>query len=188
MIDLVAIESKKSPNIHYNTEHFLSLQEYFKITKGAINYFAPKYKINPLEIINNEDAFSNIVTSVIWADWAWTQNKLRSRKSYRNQSIMWALQKYLRRKRVQIQTVSLNTTGDKEGHFSFAATFLNDILDNIINKNLIKDRDLEIIKLYYLYNYTLKELGNTYHMTSEGIRKIITKGIKQLQIYNGINK
>jgi len=81
---------------------FDSLSTYISLAKKTINKFAPKF-YNGLnkEMLNNEEAVSDVATALMFADWRFNperEGKTGDKKtlySYRNQCAIWAIKTYI---------------------------------------------------------------------------------------------
>lgn len=81
---------------------FDSLSTYISLAKKTINKFAPKF-YNGLnkEMLNNEEAVSDVATALMFADWRFNperEGKTGDKKtlySYRNQCAIWAIKTYV---------------------------------------------------------------------------------------------
>lgn len=103
---------------------FDSLSTYISLAKKTINKFAPKF-YNGLnkEMLNNEEAVSDVATALMYADWRFdpdrpgkTGNK-KTLYSYRNQCAIWAIKTYITQKykngTKKVKTHSLDHTMNK---------------------------------------------------------------------------
>jgi RNA polymerase sigma factor (sigma-70 family) len=84
---------------------FDSLSTYISLAKKTINKFAPKF-YNGLnkEMLNNEEAVSDVATALMYADWRFDPNRpgksgdKKTLYSYRNQCAIWAIKTYITQK------------------------------------------------------------------------------------------
>jgi len=178
---------------------YATLGEYTKIAQKIICKFAPKfYPTLASEILQNDDAFGEIVTAIINADWKYRENEGSSKRTFRTLKAIYAIKDYLVRKNKEQKTISLsyeNPTfyaGGKlsgvleDKRFKDPATIAeendnNRHLNNMLDKNNLTDKQRNYIKSYYLNDNTLQEVGEIYGVTKEAIRQQVGKGIKKLQ-------
>ena len=81
---------------------FDSLSSYISLAKKTISKFGPKfYNGLSTEMLNNEEAISDVATSIMYADWRFDENRegksgqKKTLYSYRNQCAIWAIQTYV---------------------------------------------------------------------------------------------
>lgn len=106
---------------------FDSLSTYISLAKKTINKFAPQF-YNGLnkEMLNNEEAVSDVATALMYADWRFDperEGKSGNKKtlySYRNQCAIWAIKTYITQKyknsNKKIKTHSLDNSLNIENH------------------------------------------------------------------------
>ena len=111
---------------------FDSLSTYICLAKKTINKFAPQF-YNGLnkDMLNNEEAVSDVATALMYADWRFDpsrEGKSGDKKtlySYRNQCAIWAIKTYITQKyknsNKKIKTHSLDNSlntkdNDINGH------------------------------------------------------------------------
>ena len=83
-------------------KQFDSLSTYISLAKKTINKFAPKF-YNGLnkEMLNNEEAVSDVATAIMYADWRFDPDRSgksgdkKTLYSYRNQCAIWAIKTYI---------------------------------------------------------------------------------------------
>ena len=180
-----------------------SCESYFK--------FAPKfYPGLRMELLNNDDAVSDIAHAIMQADWKWDANrkghegKTKSKYSYRNQCAFWAIKTYISQKyKKKNSSLSLDAViTDDEGN-TFAQSLhdnssndpyilvsekeqsdnLKTIINRLISSDLLTDKQRQQIRMYYFEDKTLLEIGNTFGVTREAIRQNIQKGINRIRAY-----
>jgi RNA polymerase sigma factor (sigma-70 family) len=186
---------------------FQTLNTYRTIAQKAVRKLAPKfYPALAMEIINNDEAFGEIVNAIITADWKWDENrtgketgKKKTLYSYRNQCVIWALKTYITNKYKTNKSVSINRTrSNDDGSFDDqvedirntdpADIVMNMELENnrqslvneLFNSSILTEKQKEQIKLYYFHNQTLSEIGSKYGTTREAVRQNIKKGLKSI--------
>lgn len=104
----VYVESIGNQKISYRNPEdvdFSSLYEYITLAKKSISKFANRfYRGLAIQMLNDEDAISNIANAIMMADWRFDENyqssisktgQSKTRYSYRNQCAIWAIKSYL---------------------------------------------------------------------------------------------
>ena len=192
-------------------EKFENLSVYLGLAKKTISKFAPQfYPGLRMELLNNDDAVSDIAHAIMQADWKWDANrkghegKTKSKYSYRNQCAIWAIKTYISQKyKKKNSNLSLDAViTDDEGN-TFAQSLhdnssndpyilvsekeqsdnLKTIINRLISSDLLTDKQRQQIRMYYFEDKTLLEIGNTFGVTREAIRQNIQKGINRIRAY-----
>lgn len=192
-------------------EKFENLSVYLGLAKKTISKFAPQfYPGLRMELLNNDDAVSDIAHAIMQADWKWDANrkghegKSKSKYSYRNQCAIWAIKTYISQKYKKKNTnLSLDSViTDDEGN-TFAQSLhdgnandpyvlvsekeqsdnLKTIIHKLISSDLLTDKQRQQIRMYYFEDKTLLEIGNRFGVTREAIRQNIQKGINKIRAY-----
>lgn len=186
---------------------FETLSTYRTIAQKAVRKLAPKfYPSLAIEIINNDEAFGDIVNAVITADWKWDSSRIgketgkqKTLYSYRNQCVIWALKTYVTNKYKTNRSIALNRTKSNED-ISFddqiedtrssdpADIVMNtehedrrqELINELFNSNILTDKQKDQIRLYYFHNQTLSEIGSKYGTTREAVRQNIKKGLESI--------
>ena len=192
-------------------EKLENLSVYLGLAKKTISKFAPQfYPGLRMELLNNDDAVSDIAHAIMQADWKWDANrkghegKTKSKYSYRNQCAIWAIKTYISQKyKKKNSSLSLDAViTDDEGN-TFAQSLhdnssndpyvlvsekeqsdnLKTIINRLISSDLLTDKQRQQIRMYYFEDKTLLEIGNTFGVTREAIRQNIQKGINRIRAY-----
>jgi RNA polymerase sigma factor (sigma-70 family) len=186
---------------------FETLHTYRTIAQKAVRKLAPKfYPSLAMEIINNDEAFGEIVNAIITADWKWDENrtgketgKKKTLYSYRNQCVIWALKTYVTNKYKSNKSVAINRTrSNEDGSYDDQVedtrnidpsdivmnmeleTNRQNLVNELFNSSILTDKQKEQIKLYYFHNQTLSEIGSKYGTTREAVRQNIKKGLRSI--------
>lgn len=186
---------------------FETLHTYRTIAQKAVRKLAPKfYPSLAMEIINNDEAFGEIVNAIITADWKWDENrtgketgKKKTLYSYRNQCVIWALKTYVTNKYKTNKSVAINRTrSNDDGSYDDQVedtrnidpsdivmqmeleTNRQNLVSDLFNSSILTDKQKEQIKLYYFHNQTLSEIGSKYGTTREAVRQNIKKGLRSI--------
>jgi len=208
MIDLVGIGNPKKQYPDAHTKNFESMSTYIRIAKQIISKQAPKYRSGlASEMLKSEDAVSNVVTSIMWADWIWTPNykgkrgKSKTQRSLRSQYAQYAIMGYVKRQTRKGKSFSLESTPnneyddyspdiyeDSKAKNPFKLAEINDLNDQLqhimaraISCNTIKERDVNLIKLYYIDELPYSRIAAQHNMSVEGVRQCVKNGIKKLR-------
>jgi RNA polymerase sigma factor (sigma-70 family) len=191
-------------------QEYETLKDYLLIAKKTISKFAPKFYVGlAKEMLKSEDAVSQVATAIMEADWKWNpnyrskNNTVRSKRAYRNQKAIWAIQAYISQKKKKKYTMSLSyeTTVD-DGKSTLLSGLLEDkkslnpasviaeidnkeyvktLISDLLNAGILTDRQKDYISSYYLENKTMQEVGNQFGVTREAVRQGINNGINTLK-------
>jgi len=193
-------------------EKYCSMSEYVSLAKKTINKFAPQF-YNGLnkEMLNNEDAISDVATAIMYADWRYDPERTgqsgmkKTLYSYRNQCAIWAIQTYISNKYKKNKT-------QENMSLDFAFTDSNDTLsyhdtipdskqpeplnllieqehtDNmkydlevLLDSGIISDKQKDQLKMYYMEDMTLSEIGKEFGVSREAIRQNIKRAIENIR-------
>jgi len=144
-------------------KQFDSLSTYISLAKKTINKFAPKF-YNGLnkEMLNNEEAVSDVATALMYADWRYDPDrsgKHGSKKtlySYRNQCAIWAIKTYITQryknnnKKVKVHSLDhcIKSTDESTNGYDITASQTDlDPLDILIDKESKKTTTEDIHNL-----------------------------------------
>lgn len=181
-------------------KQYESLSTYLMLSKKIINKFAPKFIVK--QMLNDEDAISDVATALMNADKNFDPNRgsspdrQKTKYSYRNQCGLWAIKTYVTRnyKSKKINSLDFILTDDHDPLYSTIKDSKNknpiDILiDNeyeknqyedihyLINSDILTDKQRNQIKMYFFENKSLSEIGKEYGVTREAIRQSIKRAI-----------
>lgn len=184
-------------------KQFDSLSTYITLAKKMISKFAPKfYKTLAYEMLSNEDAISDVANAIMTADWKFdntrvgkTTGQQKTKYSYRNQCAIWAIKSYISAKyKKSNKNVSYDNILFADLDYSSADPL--DILieeesehlkkhyiKEILNSDILTQKQKEQINLYYFKGMTLSEIGKVYGVTREAIRQNLLKGIEAIKSY-----
>jgi len=197
------------------TVEYETLEEYLSIAKKLIMKIAPKFYSNlAKEMLRDEDAISCVTNAIMSADWKWNpdyrskKNTVCSKKTYRYKRAIWAIKGYLKAKKLKRNTISLSyiksensgesivlsgLIADKKAYNpSILAENKENVLElqcliqDILNSNLISQKQKKYIKEYYLENKTLQEVGKKYSVSREAVRQTVNKGISTIKRLEGV--
>jgi RNA polymerase sigma factor (sigma-70 family) len=141
------------------------------------------------------------------ADWKYDNDRVgkitgkkKTRYSYRNQCAIWAIQTYLTKKGKGRSLLSIDNyikeddnTYDKliidESEIQPLDNIINDenleltneLVEMIFNSNILNDRQKQQLRMYYIEDYTLQEIGDHFNITREAVRQTIKNSIKKLR-------
>ena len=185
---------------------FDSLDTYIQLAKKTISKFAPKfYNGLAAEMLSNEDAISDIATAIMSADWKFDANRVgptglkKTQYSYRNQCVIWAMKTSVTHKYKQKTHSSLDfDIGDKD---SLSKTIADDKssnpldvimereekdnlkknLQDILESDILNDKQRNQIKMYYYENKTLSQIGKVFGVSREAVRQNIKRGLQNIR-------
>ncbi len=181
---------------------FDNLNVYLNLAKKIINKFGGSLA---KEMLMSEDAVSDVASAIMQGDWKWDANRTgktgqkKSRYSYRNQCAIWAIQTYATKKYKTPKKSSIDFAKDDDSsnirdtipskekdpykileQKELDNNFRQDLTD-ILNSNVISDRQRQFIKLYYFEGHTLEKVGRKFNITREAVRQNINKALKSIR-------
>jgi RNA polymerase sigma factor (sigma-70 family) len=190
---------------------FDTLSDYISLAKKTISKFAPKfYKNLPVEMLNNEDAISDVATALMYADWRYDENRTgktglkKTQYSYRNQCAIWAIKTYITQK-YKTKSSKPEYSLDFESNEKTLNEFIPDTkiktpLQNVIEKedleslsedvlalissSYITDKQREQIILYYFKDQTLAQIGKRFSISREAVRQNIKRAFDCIRKYD----
>lgn len=179
-----------------------SLPSYINLAKRMISKFAPKfYKNLAYEMLNNEDAISDVANAIMTADWKYDAErtgkqtgKKKTKYSYRNQCAIWAIKTFITAKYKKNNSAISNYDSISIFEQDHKAKCPLDILteaesdslqkeyiQEILNSEILTTKQKEQIEMYYFNNKTLAEIGEAYGVTREAVRQNLLKGVKSIR-------
>ena len=191
------------------TRQFEDLDTYVLLAKKVISKFAPNfYSGLAKELLNNEDAISDIASSLMTADWKWDKNrtgfngKSKTRYSYRNQCGLWAIKTYVSNKYKKKRKLSIDNISSDDMK-TYASNIPDDsvcdpaelailkeekanlkkAIGSLLNSQLLSEKQRNQIYKYYFEKKTLLQIGKEYGVTREAIRQNIQKGLNKIREY-----
>lgn len=192
-------------------QQYDNLTTYLGLAKKTISKFAPQfYPGLRMELLNNDDAISDIAHAIMQADWKWDskrtghEGKTKSRYSYRNQCAIWAIKTYISQKyKKKNCNLSLDTVITDDEGSTFAQSLhdnnandpyvlvsekeqsdnLKSIINRLLSSDILTEKQRQQIRMYYFEDKTLLEIGNKFGVTREAIRQNIQKGINRIRAY-----
>jgi RNA polymerase sigma factor (sigma-70 family) len=188
---------------------FAPLNEYLTIAKKVIARFAPDfYPTLAKDMLKDEDAISDVAYALMEADWKWNPEyrsktgTVRTKRAYRNQKAIWAIQTYMQKKNRKHKSISLSycskdssdnsplsgIIADKKDYNPLIEIINKDtkqhtqaLIDTIFNAGILTDSQIKYIKGYYLEDKTLREVGELYGVSREAVRQGVEKGLEKLK-------
>ena len=188
-----------------------SLDTYINLAKKTISKFCPKfYNGLSTEMLKNNDAISDVATAIMYADWRFDPNRKgkngqqKTLYSYRNQCAIWAIKTYVTnkyKKNHDIISLDFNTKdSDNSLHSSMPdnrveepieilmkneqETNLSMLINNLLLNNNLSEKQREQIKLYYLEDHTLSQIGKKFGVSREAIRQNIKRALEIIKSYD----
>lgn len=198
-IDIKGISGKMKP---LNTEvEMEDLSNYLDIAKKIISKYAPSVGYNlASEMLNNEDAISNIAYAIMIADCQYNGNG--NKYGFRKERAQYAIKNYLNRKsksrkhvvlsldKVINSSVSENTFSSsiEDSHESPAEAIERIDYNNKIYERLIKSKEngeiselaFNYVKNYYLEGKTFTEIAKEYGVTRQNVCHSVGRSVKTL--------
>lgn len=202
------IEDQREDYPDHTKQNFDSLENYLTIAKKTIRTFGPQLQISKNQInnlVNSEDAVSEIARHIMMADWKYQPHKGRTPHSWRNQCAKWALQDYIGLSKTKANKInqSLDMSIDENENVPLYSIlvdqgtnnplklvndadrkqrikkYINFLLDN---SNLTKIQK-QCIKLYYIDSIeSHAEIGEKMEpkITRQAVKQNIDRGLYRL--------
>lgn len=208
-LDSINKEQKDKDNMQ---SQYDSLDTYISLAKKTISKFGSKfYSGLSAEMLKNNDAISDVATAIMYADWRFDPNRTgksgqkKTLYSYRNQCAIWAIQTYISNKYKKKPDVSLDFGNDDESA-SLNTTIpdykaispleslieqesseeLSMTIEDLLNNDLLTDKQKQQIKLYYFEGLTLSAIGEIYGVSREAIRQNLKRAIELIRSYDTV--
>jgi RNA polymerase sigma factor (sigma-70 family) len=189
-------------------QQFDDLPTYINLAKKTISKFSAKYHSSLRnEMLKNEDAISDVASAIMYADWKWDKDRVgktgmvKSKYAYRNQCAIWAIQTYISKKyKVKNKKLSIDESmsDNDTTHASILeaksekdplenliekenSELVNSHIHEIINSDILTDKQRDQLKMYYFDDMTLNEIGKKFNVTREAVRQNIKKAISLIQ-------
>lgn len=203
MIDIGGIGDQKIAYKNHGDIEFLTMSEYILIAKKIISKIGGAHK----KYLQDDDVISYIANAIMMADWRWDQNykskdgRKKNQYAYRNQCGIWAIRTLLSKKKKMPKMYSLEESikdSDSRNNLDFIIDKKNNNpssiienseykqtlkqdMQNLLNSDILSDKQRQYIELYYYQNKTLAEIGEIFGLTREAVRQNIVKAIKKLK-------
>jgi RNA polymerase sigma factor (sigma-70 family) len=202
----------KTKETMLQNKNFEPLSFYINLAKKTISKFAPKfYNGLSVEMLKSEEAISDIATALMYADWRYDENRKgktglqKTLYSYRNQCAIWAIKTYVTNKYRQHKVSSLDfeleddtfldsTIKDNKAQSPLDIVIDNEYTDNLskcitnlLDNNLLSDKQKKQIQMYYFEDKTLSEIGKEFGVSREAVRQNIKRGLETIKSYDTVN-
>lgn len=190
-----------------------SLDTYLNLAKKTISKFGSKfYSGLSKEMLQNNDAVSDVATAIMYADWRYDPNRKgksgqqKTLYSYRNQCALWAIKTYISRKyknNHHSSNISLDFDYNEDSeslNSNIADKRVLSPIDYLIEKESVQNLSQDIaallenevlsekqkdqIRLYYIENETLSSIGKKYGVSREAVRQNIKRGLEIIRQYD----
>lgn len=184
-------------------KEFDSLSTYIALAKKTISKFGPKfYNGLAIEMLQNEEAISDVATAIMYADWRFDENRIgktglkKTKYSYRNQCALWAIKTYVTNKYKSKKHLSLDKalseSSDENGYNYMIKDCLSPVdliieeeekqnlietVNLLLASDLLSEKQKKQIKMYYFDNYTLSKIGKHFGVSREAVRQNIKRGL-----------
>jgi RNA polymerase sigma factor (sigma-70 family) len=191
-------------------KEFEALSSYISLAKKTISKFGPKfYNGLAVEMLQNEEAISDIATALMYADWRFDENRVgktglkKTKYSYRNQCALWAIKTYVTNKYKGKKYLSLDKSlgeSSEDNGYDYAVSgsktpidimideesesMLSDTINSVLSSDLLSDKQRQQIRMYYFDNYTLSKIGKIFGVSREAVRQNIKRGLDTIREYD----
>jgi len=194
------------------TRTYDSLDSYINLAKKTIVKFGPRfYNGLSAEMLQNNDAVSDVATAIMYADWRFDPNRpgkngqKKTLYSYRNQCAIWAIKTYITNKYKKSNEAHMSLDfSDKDSDSVLYSTITDhksqdpaDILiqeeeranlskniSDLLEHSILSDKQKTQLKMYYLENHTLSYIGKKFGVSREAIRQNIKRAIETIRSYD----
>jgi RNA polymerase sigma factor (sigma-70 family) len=188
--------------------YYETLDTYTLLAKKVISKFSSSfYSGLRNELLNNEEAISEIAEALMIADWRWDADRKghngqsKTRYSYRNQCGLWAMKTYVSKKyKKKNRQISIDHAAGEDKSYLHNVPDYNsdpseivsekeekDLLQkniyDLLNSDILTSKQKDQIHQYYFEDKTLLEIGKQYGVTREAIRQNIQKGLTSIRNY-----
>jgi RNA polymerase sigma factor (sigma-70 family) len=188
--------------------YYETLDTYTLLAKKIISKFASSfYSGLRNELLANEEAVSEIAEALMVADWKWDGDRKghngqsKTRYSYRNQCGIWAIKTYISKKyKKKNRQISIDHAAHEDTSYLHnipdytsdpaeivsekeEQELLKNNINELLNSNILTDKQKDQIYQYYYEDKTLLEIGKNYGVTREAIRQNIQKGLNNIRNY-----
>lgn len=188
---------------------FDSLSSYISLAKKTISKFGPKfYNGLSTEMLNNEEAISDVATSIMYADWRFDENRegksgqKKTLYSYRNQCAIWAIKTYITNKYKKRKDYSIDYDNDNEQSMNDmiadsrqrspldviiedeSQQALTDTIKLMLDNDILSSKQKQQIYMYYFEDQTLSAIGKKFGVSREAVRQNIKRGIDLIKTYD----
>lgn len=178
-----------------------NLDSYLSLAKKTISKFGSGfYSGLSIEMLNDNDAVSDVATAIMYADWRFDPNRKgkggqsKTLYSYRNQCAIWSIKTYITNRYKKKDNLSIDFDNainsissiiENKKDISPIDTMImeesnHNIITNInklLQNNALTTKQREQIKLYYFNNMTLSEIGKKFDISREAVRQNIKRGL-----------
>lgn len=201
MLDIGGIGNLKLEYKDHSDVEFLSMEEYWNISKKILNKFGKN-------IEKTDDVISYVANAIMMGDWRWDKKyksknfgRRKDKYSYRNQCGLWAIKtlqtKAGKKKKINIYSLDSKISKSENSFYNFFSTdkdnpcdkaqeneqteLLNQKIKNILSSDTLSSKQKDLIYRYYYKEETLEVIGKVYGLTREAIRQNIVKTIKKIK-------
>ena len=190
-------------------KNFDSLGSYIALAKKTISKFGPKfYNGLSAEMLKNEEAISDVATSIMYADWRFDENRegksgqKKTLYSYRNQCAIWAIKTYITNKYKKRKDYSIDYDNDNDQTMNDmiadpkqhspldliiedeSRSLLTETIDLMLDNDMLSSKQKEQIRMYYFEDETLSSIGKKFGVSREAVRQNIKRGIELIKTYD----
>ena len=184
MIDIAPL---RIPSKIKTTNSLESLDDYYKIAPRLI--VAVGLNLHPLvaqQILNDEDALSQIITAIMIADCQW--NGAGSKYGYRKQYVTWAIKSYMSRRKRNVPMQSLS--GDKDYVYTMASSRASPYTETVNKETtkilqdtlkLLTPIQKRCIEYRYFDGLTIRDITIRLKMSRHVISRHIQKALRTMR-------
>jgi len=162
----------------------MDICEYLRLARRIIYKLANKYGKNHItKMLKDEEAMGNLASELMFADMKWDANYKGvngpiNRFTYRKQRAIWAIlafiNTYQKRRFISLDRLLAKGRDFLQPHSNVAS--LKETVQYCCTK-----REAEWINLYYLHNYTFREIGEQYKITHANVHHTIKTALLKVR-------
>lgn len=166
----------------------LTLKEYDDIVAKIL--LSPRYSSTGKKIVNDPDAFGEIVTEVMLSDLKWREDKNTSRWTFRYKKVVWGINKYLTKikaKKNFIQISQLEKEDENNESIGLEIGISGDYSE-IDNEEILKicmpvlsERERQIIRKRFYENSTISSIGKKYNISGTRVKQILDSSYRKMR-------
>jgi hypothetical protein len=195
-VDIVGIGNKKVSTPKFEME---TLNEYLTIAEKMIGALAPSIKYGLAEeMLNSDDAISNVAHDIMLADWQF--NGRGNRFGFRKDRARYSIKSYLGRKSKNnsrqifrldniINSSASDTTfldfitDDSCSPSDYAENkdhqnFILKKLDEMVQKGIVSEKGIKYIKMFYLEGISVASIAKKEGVTRQAVHDMMSRTMK----------
>ena len=203
-MDIAPVSNSKKPYPDATKIKFESMDAYILHAKKIICYFAPKFRKGLREqILNNEEAISNVATAIMLADWTFDREYIGEKgakcsiSTYRNLRAIWAIKSFMTRKnRKSSKCLSLNNEINDRGSGAYDAMQddscpspqdsperkeVREWLERVVDSALLSKKQSLYVRKRFFEDKTIAEIATESDVSRQAVGESINRAIRKIK-------